>query len=194
MAYITLAQIKDHLDINSDTDDVLLSRLIETAQQVIDDKCGQSFEAETATRYYERSALSDDGFSLILDAPLLTVTTLTNGDSSATVIPATEYWLMPRNETPKHSIRLKIDSTYSWEFDTDYWVSVLGTWGKMATANAAIQEATKQLVSYYYALKDSQTFDVTAVPEAGIITVPQGFPRSVEKILIDGGYLRMGMA
>ena len=99
---------------------------------------------------------------------------------------------MPRNRTPKYGIRLKVDSTYSWEFDTDYWVSVAGTWGYSTTAPYDIVQATIRLVAYYYAQKDAQVFDVTAVPEAGVITVPQGMPRDVERMLQP--YMRMGLA
>jgi len=192
MAYATLAQVKDYLDIGADTDDVLLQNLIDRAEIAIETYTRRVFEAETQTRYYERSDLDDSGFTLLVDRDLLTITTLTNGDSSATVIPATEYWLVPRNRTPKHGIRLKMDSTYSWEFDTDYWVTVVGTWGYSTTAPYDIVQATIRLVAYYYAQKDAQVFDVTAVPEAGVITVPQGMPRDVERMLQP--YMRLGLA
>ena len=192
MAYCTLAQVKDYLDIGADTDDVLLSMLITRAQQAIDNYTRRVFEAETETRYFECDALGDDYYTLFVDRDLLTITTLTNGDSSSTVIPATEYWLMPRNGSHKHTIRLKIDSTYSWEFDTDYWVTVVATWGYSTTAPADIVHATIRMVAYYYAQKDAGVFDVTAVPEAGIIQVPQGMPRDV-KVILDP-YVRMGLA
>ena len=197
MAYTTLARVKDYLDIGSDTDDVLLAHLIEQAQTAIDTYTGRVFEAATETRYFERQHLDDRGFILWMDRDLLTVTTLTNGDSSSTAIPATEFWLCDGNGgrnlgPPYHGIRLKIDSTYSWEFDTDYWVSVAGTWGYSATAPHDIAHAAVRMVAYYYAQKDAQVFDVTAVPEAGVITVPQGMPRDVERIL--GPYRRMGLA
>lgn len=197
MAYCTLAQIKDYLDIGADTDDVLLAALINRAEAAIEAHTGRVFEAATTTRYYERDALDDGGFLLHLDYDLLTVTTLTNGDSAGTAIPATEFWLTDAKgkrqpSGPYHAIRLKIDSTYSWEFDTDYWVSVLGTWGYSATAPNDIVHATLRLVGYYYSQKDASIYDVTAVPEAGVIQVPQGMPRDVKVIL--GPYVRQGIA
>lgn len=197
MAYATLAQVKNYLDIGADTDDVLLSDLITRAQAAIDTYTRRRFEAATVTRYYEWGDLDDSGFVLVLDDDLLSITTLTNGDSSGTAIPATEYWLcnalgrrIPSG--PYHAIRLKIDSTYSWEFDTDYMVSVAGTWGYSTTAPSDIAHATIRMVGYYYAQKDAQVFDVTAVPEAGIIQVPQGIPRDVERVL--DPYKRQGLA
>ncbi|NIV36802.1 MAG: hypothetical protein GWN58_47415 [Anaerolineae bacterium] len=192
MAYATLAQLKDYLDIGQDTDDVLLQALIDRAQTAIDNYTHRNFEAETETRYFERKDLDESGFVLEVDRDLLTISTLTNGDSDGTNIPNTEYWLVPRNSTPKHGIRLKVNSVYSWEFDTDYWVTVVGTWGYSATAPDDIVQAAIRLAAYYYAQKDSSTFDVTAVVEAGIIKVPQGIPKDVQIIL--GPYVRQGLA
>ncbi len=132
-----------------------------------------------------------------MDRDLLTITTLTNGDDASTVIPNTEYWLTDANGgrnygPPYHGIRLKVDSTYSWEFDTDYWVSVLGTWGYSTTAPNDIVHACIRLAAYYYRQKDAQVFDVTAMPEQGQMVIPQGIPRDVERLL--GPYVRMGLA
>ena len=199
MSYARLAEVKIDLGIDADetADDVLLQEYLDEATAAIDTYTRRTFEAATDTRYFERDALDGSGFLLHMDRDLLTVTALTNGDSGATAIPDTEYWLTDaeggRNLGPPYqAIRLKIDSTYSWEFDTDYWVSVAGTWGYSATPPKDIVRACKRLAMYYYAQKDAQVFDVTAVPEAGVITVPQGIPRDVERILQP--YCRQGIA
>src|SRR5512139_67933 len=184
MSYARLSELKIDLGIAYDvtTDDVLLQAYLDEATTAIETYTGRTFEAETDTRYFEDEAI--DGHTLYVDRDLLTVTTLTNGDDSATVIPSTEYWLVDRNESPPYyGIRLKSDSTYTWEFDTDCWVSVLGTWGYSATPPADVKRACKRLAMYYYAQKDAHVFDTTAVPEAGIIQVPQGIPRDVERLL-----------
>ena len=194
MSYARLTEVKLDLGIayDSTADDALLQAYLDEATTAIDTYTGRTFEAETETRYFEYGALDDGGLTLVVDRDLLTVTTLTNGDDGATVIPSTEYWLVPRNSSPKHGIRLKADSTYQWEQDTDYWIGVLGTWGYSATPPRDVVRACKRLAMYYYAQKDAHVFDVTAVPEAGVITVPQGIPRDVERIL--GPYLRVGLA
>ena len=179
------------------TDDDLLEDLIDRAEKAIDTYTRRVFEADTDTRYFERRHLDDSGFILHMDRDLLTITTLTNGDSAGTAIPNTEYWLTDANGgrnygPPYHGIRLKIDSTYSWEFDTDYWVSVAGTWGYSTTAPDDIVHATLRLAAYYYHQKDAQVFDTTAMPEQGVITVPQGIPRDVQRIL--DPYKRQGIA
>ena len=184
MSYARLSELKMDLGIAADTttDDVLLQAYLDEATEYIDGHTGTTFEAETETRYYEADCI--DGAYLYLDRWLLTVTTLTNGDSDSTVIASTEYWLWPRNDSPPYyAIRLEANSDDSWEIDTDYMTSVAGTWGYSSTPPRDIVRACKRLAMYYYAQKDSQVFDVTAVPEAGIIQVPQGIPRDVKRIL-----------
>ena len=205
MAYAPLDDLKMYLGIADDStdDDLLLRDLLERASTNIDSYTHRNFEARTDTEYYERDDLDDSGFVLWLGRDLLTVTTLTNGHAIPTVapftnvIPDTEYWLVDakgkrKSSGPYHAIRLKIDSTYSWEFDVDYWVEVEGTWGYSSSPPDDVVQATIRLASYYYAQKDAQVFDVTAVPEAGVITVPQGIPRDV-KVIIDH-YKRQGLA
>ena len=190
MAYATLAQLKAYLGIVELDDDALLAALIARAQSFVEAHTGRVFEAATQTRHFDKSCINEDENALIVDRDLLTVTTLTNGDSDATVIPNTEYWLIPRNETPRYGIKLRKDSSYTWEFDTDYWASVAGTWGYSTTVPADITHATIRLSGYYYAQKDTQVWDTTVIPDAGVITVPQGIPRDVKWLLKP--YIRIG--
>ena len=183
MAYTTLAQMKLDLDIDSDDDDVLLSKLIDRAQVAINNYTGRVFEAVTQTRYYDSSAV--DGRTLYLDRDLTGApTTLTNGDSSATVILAADYWLIPRNDGPPYyGIQLKSDTTTSWQFDTDCWVSVAASWGYSTTAPADIEQACIRWAAYMYRQKDASVFDTTAIPDQGVILSPQGIPRDVRLML-----------
>lgn len=192
MGYANLADLKDYLGISDSTttDDMLLSNLIRRASAAIDTYCGRKFEATTATRHYEADAV--DGCYLYLDDDLLSVTTLTNGDSDATTIASTEYWLWPRNDGPPYNaIRLEANSDYSWEVDTDYMISVEGEWGWSKSAPADVAHACVRLSAYYYQQKDTPTFDTTVIPEAGVITVPQGIPHDV-RLLIDPYVRRAG--
>ena len=170
-------------DISTQADDPLLESLVTAASRAIDTHCRRRFYALTTTRYYEMDSV--DGYYLYLDDDLLTVTTLTNGDSDATVIANTEYWLWPRNESPPYwAIRLEANSDYYWECDTDYMISVAGTWGYASTTPADINQACIRYASYLYHQKDAQVFDVTAITEIGQIVIPQGIPRDV-KLLLD---------
>ena len=190
MSYVTLRDIRAYLDIDVTGDDPLLQEAIEDAQSYIDSQTNRHFEAVTATRYYDRSA-RDRWESRLLNLygdDLLTVTTLTNGDSSSTAIAATDYWLYPRNETPYHGILLKSDITSYWEWDTDYWVSVAGTWGYSTTPPDDIRQATLTLAAYLFRSKDAAVFETTAIVESGAIVIPQGIPATVDRII--GRYKR----
>ena len=173
------------VDISNRLDDPLLESLIEAASRAIDAYCGRRFYAATTTRYYEMDAV--DGDYLRLDDDLLTITTLTNGDDSSTTISSSYYWLWPRQGGPPyHSIRLKESGTtvYDWEVDSDYFISVAGTWGWASTTPDNIKHACIRYAAYMYHQKDAGVYDVTTFPADGVITVPQGIPRDV-KILLD---------
>lgn len=185
MAYASLAQVKSYLGIATDetTDDVLLDALLKRATKAIETYCGRKFEATTATRYYEMDAV--EGTYLYLDDDLISVTTLTNGDSDSTAITSTYYWLWPRSDGPPyHAIRL-LDSqtTHSWECDSGYMISVLGSWGWSATPPEDVAHACIRYSAYMYHQKDSGAYDVTVFPAEGVITVPQGIPADVKILL-----------
>jgi hypothetical protein len=186
MAIIELGDLRGHLDIDLTSDNPLLQEAIESAQSYIEDQTNRKFEAETDTRYYDRSALDPDNSKLLnlYGDDLLTVTTLTNGDSSSTAIAAANYWLVPRNSGPPyHGILLKTDISDYWEWDTDYWVTVAGTWGYSTTPPYDIRRACILLASYFFRQKDSAVFEVTAILESGALAVPSGIPATVDRIL-----------
>jgi hypothetical protein len=183
--YLEVVELRDHLDLSITTDDALLSGCIEDAQAYIESQTNRVFEAVTDTRYYGSDA-RDRWDSCLLNLygdELLTITTLTNGDSSSTAISASDYWLVPRNITPHHGILLKTDITTYWQWDTDYWVTVVGTWGYSATPPDDIRRATLVLASYFYRQKDAAMFETTAIVESGAIAIPQGIPATVDRIL-----------
>ena len=183
--YADRGDLRAFLDIKVTTDDSLLQESIEDAQSYIESQTNRVFEATTDTRYYDRSAL-DRWNSRLLNLygdDLLTVTALANGDSDSTAIAATDYWLYPRNETPYHGILLKTDISAYWEWDTDYWVAVTGTWGYSTTAPDDIRRATLTMAAYLFRSKDSQVFETTAIVESGAIAIPQGVPATVDRII-----------
>ena len=195
MSYATLHELKSYRGIlTTETGkDTILRAFLDRATTAIENHTGRMFEASTQTRYFESEALDGNNGVLWMDEDLLTITTLTNGDDDATVItPSTEYWLIDRNMGPPYyGIRLKSDSTYSWEWDVDGWVSVEGTWGYSATPPGPVRQACIRWASYNYDQKDSPIYDVTVFPESGIVTVPQGMPMDV-RILLGPYRRRMG--
>lgn len=185
MAYVTLADLKEELGVTGTSDDGQLRNKINDAQRYIDGQTNRTFEAVTKTRYYGSGILDYFDSSIIhIDDDLLSITTLLNGDANATEIVAASYWLLDRNAGPPyHGIKLTDTSGVSWEWAVDGWISIAGTWGYATNTPDDIRRATIRLAAYYYRNKDSQVFDVTAMPEQGVITIPKGVPADVTRII-----------
>ena len=163
-------------------DDELLEDALEDGAAYIESWTGKIFETVAETRYYRQASVN--GLMLYLDQDLISVTTLLEGDTDQTSIPSTEYWLQPRNEGPPYRrIEIKADSEYSWNWATDGWIEVTGSWGFCADAPNDIRRAALILAAYLYRQKDSQVWDVVAVPSEGTVTIPQGVPATVKRIL-----------
>jgi hypothetical protein len=189
MSYATTTELKSYLDVAGSADDALLTRLLERASVAIDSYTHRSFAAALATSYYSSDRV--DGDLLTLDGDLFSVTTLKNGEGNT--IASTDYWLLPRNIGPPYqAIKLKAEADYSWTFDTDGEIEVYGLWGYSSDPPDDIVHACLRLAGYYYRQKDAQTFDVTALPDQGIITIPKGLPADVKQLL--DPYKRLGVA
>lgn len=189
MAYISRVDLTTYLGFSTSetADNTLLDTLIAAAQSAVDSYCKRSFEGTTQTRYYGWEAIDRAG-RLRLDDDLLTTTTgsatvITNGDTGATVITSTQYRLEPWNTTSKRLVKLLSASGVGWQFGTDGRVSVAGTWGFTTAAPNDVVQATKRLAAYFYRQKDSQVFDVTAMPGMGEMIIPKGMPADVVKLL-----------
>jgi hypothetical protein len=137
--YTTYASVKVQggIAVTDTSHDTLLGSLVTQVSRAIDRYTGRHFYATTETRYYAEDAI--DGDKLYLDEDLLAITTLTNGNSAASTIGASYYWLIPRNVTPYHAIRLK--STANWIVDQDCYVTVVGSWGYASTAPDDVAQA-----------------------------------------------------
>ena len=187
MAYTDASTLKQYLGITSSTDDALLTSLIARAQSAIDTYTQRTFEASAdTTKYFDAVRPHVNGALLsweTLGLDLCAVTTVTNGDS--TTVSSSNYVTEPRNTTPYHGLRLKANSGITWTYDTDWEgaISITGRWAYSTSAPDDIAHACIRLAAFYYKQKDAGTFDTVAVPEAGVITVPQGMPRDVQIIL-----------
>jgi len=187
MAYTTFSDIQDYLNISTTGDAPLINSLVDRAQAAIDIYTGRTFEHTTiaATRYFT-VGVDTDGPHLFLDEDLCKISTIkTDCDGTTASISTTEYVTEPRNETPYHKITLLSSTTNSWDYtnDPENGVQVAGCWSYSTVAPNDIKQACIRLTSYYYRQRDSQVFDVTAIPDAGVITVPQGIPADVKMIL-----------
>jgi hypothetical protein len=181
MAYVTAAQVKEYLGISGTVvDDNLLEDLIERAEGLIDAYTGRSFEATTATKFFDDSFTNGSDLNL-WGYDLLTVTKLTNGDGVE--VASSDYRLFPRNDNPKWII--KLDESQSWSFsDGDSEISVAGTWGYSATPPLDIQHACVRLAAFLYRQKDnSADIDRPMITGDGVTIMPTNLPVDVTRIL-----------
>ncbi len=181
MAYATVAELKTYLGISGSGDDALLSDLLDRATAFIESYTGKSFTASTETRYFDYSYIDDDDRLLILDEWLLSAATVKDADGNT--ISSDDYVLLPRNGDRYHSIRLKSAEVWGCTSDEDASVSVAGEWGWSSEPPDDIKHVCIRLAGYYYRQRDAQVFDVTAQPDTGTITIPQGLPADVRRVL-----------
>jgi len=184
MAYATLADYRAYLasltsgsgpSSYSAADDTFQTGCLAAAQQFIEDETFRHFEAVTETRYYRVNAVSyQDPQVLILDDDLLTITTLTNANGD--VVNSSQYWLLPDNWFPKYAIQLKFSSV--WQFPIDGRVSVAGTWGYMASANADVKRITYRL-AYLEQQRRSATGAVAVLGQTGIVQYEAEVPKDI---------------
>jgi hypothetical protein len=188
MAYTTAALLKTYLGVTSATDDTLLTALIARAQSAIDHYTGRTFEASADSTRKFTVGVDTDGRMLYFDedcAAITTVTTNADDGSGGTTIANTYYVTHPRNRTPYYAIEILSSADYSWEYTNDptAGITVTGKWAFSTAAPDDIVHATLRLAGYYYRQKDAGVFDTTAIPDVGIIQIPQGIPKDVQMIL-----------
>ena len=178
-SYTTTAAVKTYLGISGSGDDTLFGTLGLAAQKIIHAYTGRTFAAAADSTQYLDAVRDVDGLTLRLPADLCAITSVTNGDGVA--VAAASYICEPRNATPWYALTLLASKGLVWEYTTDpeNAITIVGRWAYSTTAGYDIVQAATRLTAWLYRQKDSQVFDVTAQPDMGIITVPQGLPRSM---------------
>lgn len=128
----------------SDEYKAAVAQLIDPVSRQIDTHCRQWFYARTQTRVYDFQRRE----RLWLDAPLLTLTTLTNGDDD--VLTASNYFLYPRVGPPYHWIDINRASGvyFQWSATPQQCISVTGTWGNTTTAPTLVRLAACAWISH----------------------------------------------
>ena len=186
--YTTLEDFKRWVDPSGELfspnarDDSVIEKCIEAASRKIDELVQSSFYARSETRFYNRPSSRE----LMLDADLLSITTLTNGDG--TEISSSEYFFEPRNGRYYFKIVLKQSSSVAWEDDSDgnseRVISVAGTWGRAASAPADIVEACKLLAHAAYQKRSGQSVEgIAHVTAAGVVISPKEIPETAMMII-----------
>ncbi len=193
-AYATLAEFRALPEIKSEDpeDDEFIEDLLNRASRDgVDAYCEQSFYASTQTRTFDLPR----GRRLYVDMPLISVTTLVNGDGNT--IPASEFYLWPYN-SPNHSyLELYPVSIYYWlpsltKLDRGV-VSITGTWGyvdRTATDPESLRviSATKSAclaiaLSAYKKRYGVGVDGIAKVTAAGVVITPQGIPSDAKQRL-----------
>lgn len=173
--YASTTEVLEWLNTDSTAANNLINRLLDSAESAIDTFCRRRFDPYVTTKRYNRFYRGRTHEQLFVDDDLLTVDTLING--SGATIPNTGYWLEPRNDPPYGWIRLQ--SQFVFTYNTDADIIVTGTWGYAATVIPQVTQAAIELTEYLYRLRDASTFNVSALPEVGQITIAQGWPTHI---------------
>lgn len=186
--YATIKELKHYLAPGAAADkhdDEVMAHLIEAASRYIDDETGRTFYSRTETHYFDVPTYGD-GRRLYLDDDLISVTSLTNGDS--VVLTTTDYMLEPYNRAPYMSVKLKESSSYSWQVDSsgnaERSITIVGSWGWVATTPKDIKEACLQLARNWYKRRYGENVEtVSTITSAGVVIEPRDVPYQVKRIL-----------
>lgn len=173
-------------------DDGVINDIIETASRFIDNQTGRTFYARGTLlapedRYFSVPRRGDKRW-LWLDDDLQTVVTITNGDGA--VVDVADYYLMPRNSTPKYAVVLKHYSGEYWKIgdsgEYEYVVEVAGIWGYCATGAhpADIKTACLMIAASLYKRRFGENLTATSiVTGAGVVITPDDVPSEAVNIL-----------
>ena len=188
MSYCTVAEVKTYAGVTGSGDDTLIDALITRAQKAIETYTHRLFEASADSTRKFTVGKDTTGRALFFDednCALTTVTTDADRVGGGDAIPAAQYATMPRNRTPYYGLEILSSSAYDWEYTSnpENGITVAGRWAWSTTPPADIAHACIRLAAFFYRQKDAQVFDVTAIPDAGVITIPQGLPADVKLIL-----------
>jgi hypothetical protein len=179
-AYCTVDQVKEsgRLNILSDDDDATLDSFVGGVSEWIDVYCRRPTSAfavaSNTTRYYCPDDC--DGQVLRLDDTLLTLTTLTNGNS--TVLGTSAYRLHPRNQPRYNEIHLL--SAYQWSWtDMDSEIAVNGKFGYSLTVPKPVEEATIHYAAWLFKRYQAALQDANVNFELGQIQYGKRIPEGV---------------
>lgn len=194
MSYATLAEFKSYITEMTGGvqtaftagEDTLLQKFLDQADAEVDMYTGRSFGQGSNNHIHHYTEDDIDGDTLYLDADLVSVVTLTNGDG--TVISSNDYWLLPMNVSVSGQnafdgsfSAIKLKSTAQWKFSADGRVSVNGRWGFMQGVPLDIVRAAMRLAYWYWAKRN----ETAAVNMAGEQTTQQtdAYPADVRQTL-----------
>lgn len=186
MAYTNAGAVKAYKGITGTTDDALLATLCTVAQSQIEHYTRRVFEVFVDTTRYCDAVADVDSQYLWLPDDLCQITSVTNGDG--VVVAPASYVTQPRRTTPYYALKLLTSTNLYWTYtvgtgDPENAIAIVGRWAYSLTPPADVAHAATRLAAYLFAQKDASVYDITAQPDMGIITVPQGMPKDVIQLL-----------
>lgn len=129
--YGTLWQARQEIKVEAtdDSGDEYIKELLYWTSARIDARTGRWFWPLSASRSYDAIGAHIGAYHLDIDADLLALTSITNGDGAA--IGAGDVLLYPPNVTPAWRLKLKTSAATAFTYTTDWEqaVSVSGVWG-----------------------------------------------------------------
>ena len=185
MAYCTTEQVRTYLGVSGTADDGLLAELVTFSQAAIDSYCRRTFEAAADSDRYFTVGRDTEGRWLWFDQDLATITTVLNGDSSATEVTSSQYITEPYS-APFFGIKILGSAAKVWEYnlDPEDAIKVTGKWAYSTSAPKDIVFAAIRLAAYMYRSKDtSMDSDRPILTDAGVTLLPMGLPNDVLKLL-----------
>ncbi len=191
MSWYSLADFKTYRGVSGVGDDSLISSLIASAESWLDRECRQYLVAVADTTEYidaEGDHISGRTLHLSDFGPCCAITSITNGDG--TTVTSAQYTTYPKAIDDRRPffdrVVLLTSQGVSWTYDDDMEnaIEIVGRWGLYSNSPPAdVTHLVRRLVGYAYAQKDAQIFDTIAIPDAGIIQVPAGFPIDATRIV-----------
>lgn len=189
MAYATLAQVRDYLDLSDTSDDALLNDLIDRAEKFVDEYVGFAFEPSDTSEVRSFSTGEDvEGNWLYFDKPIAAITVVKNNADAATpdTVVSSNYITAPRNETPYYAIKLLESAGLEWTYtnDPETGITVQGEWVYSSSAPMDITDATVRLVKWKYRQREGQgETDRPLLTGDGVTILPSQVPSDVLNIL-----------
>jgi len=200
MAYCAATDIVDYGNFPAtDSAPAILTALCTRAQAIIDGYCGRTFEetsSDGTARYFSFDEdVDDDGVTLWLDRDLYSITSILVGTDT---VASTNYTTIPRTDKPFYGIRLKDNSTNSWDVytsdgDWENAITVTGKWAYSTSAPADIVHAAVRLAYYLYKQRETDAdLDRPLLTNDGVTIMPTRLPADVMQML--NRYKRMPVA
>ncbi len=203
--YVTVDEFKEqYKDIEGNADDDFITLALNAAQAALDTYLDRTVLADAdSTEYFDYGGMEIDGRTLYLSdrGDICEITTVTNGD--AVVVASSEYSLFPATLSSRRPSYQKLTILHSsgkaWEGktngDIEQAITVLGKWGMFSTVADVPHDfklSVMELTSFTLEKRKSQIFDTVAIPDAGVVTIPSGWPATVTARMAP--YRRLGVA